>query len=365
MNIGVITFHWVTNYGAVLQAYALQSHLTKLGHNVQVIDYMPRTFEKTFAKCFVSKRPAAIKKYLVEYLKEKKFVPFRRKHFQLTPNYGSVHDLRESPPRCDVYICGSDQIWNTWFTLNGEGCVTTSYFLDFGNEKTTRIAYAVSFGCEEYADDIQRIVAPLLRNFSAISAREETGCKIIRSMGFDNVSLVPDPALLLTAEDYDGLLKRIAIRRSPFAFCYLMHDGQHTATQIEEYFRQTLLKSVVSTKELRYSIMGVPDWLSHIKNSELVITNSFHGVVLSIIYKKDFFAIPVEGPLASMNDRIFTLLKRLNLQDRILNSCEPGRISKLVSEPINWDSVEKQINALRKEADVFLKNALKQHKVAP
>ena len=113
MTIGILTFHWATNNGAVLQAYALQVFLTKLGHNVKIIDYMPRAYEKTFAKCFVSKRPAAIKKCLSEYFKETHFIPFRKEHLTLTDRYDSVDEMRRNPPHCDVYICGSDQIWNT------------------------------------------------------------------------------------------------------------------------------------------------------------------------------------------------------------------------------------------------------------
>lgn len=359
MTIGILTFHWATNYGAVLQAYALQLFLSRLGHDVRIIDYMPRRFIKSFAGCFASKRPRAIKRALAEYVKEKQFITFRKKHLKLTSRYFSLQEMRMNPPKYDVYICGSDQIWNMWFVMNGEGRITTSYFLDFGSKMTTRIAYAVSFGCTEYSNQVQRIVAPLLKNFIAISMREETGCDIVRSMGFDNVALMPDPALLLSSKEYDKLITCTASRKSPFIFFYLIHNRQNTATQMESYFRDTLREHIVSTKQYRYSFIGVPEWLFLIKNSKFIVTNSFHGVVFSIIYKKDFIAIPVEGPSVGMNDRIFTLLKQVNLQDRVLSNCDTSRISNLLLKPIIWDNVEIIIHALRKEAEIFLANALK------
>ena len=307
MKIGIITFHWATNYGAVLQAYALQTFLIKLGHDVKIIDYMPRSYGKSFVKCFVGKRPWLIKKKLIEYFKEQPFIKFRKKYLNLTVRYNSLQELKMNPPECDVYICGSDQIWNPSFTIAGEGQTTTSYFLDFGNEKTKRIAYAVSFGCAEYNEEIKSIVAPLVDRFNAISVREKTGREIVRGMGFDNVQLMPDPTLLLTAEDYDAIAGQPAKIEGLFNFSYIIHSRQLVIRTIEAYFRNQLPEQIVSTRDLKYSMVDLPQWVSLIKAAKSVLTNSFHGVVFSIIYKKQFITVPVEGSLAGMNDRIFTL----------------------------------------------------------
>ena len=98
MKIGIITFHWATNYGAVLQAYALQSFLTKLGHDVKIIDYKPRFYEKSFFRCFKTKKPWLIKKILIEFYKEQPFIFFRKKYFKLTARYHTLQELRENSP---------------------------------------------------------------------------------------------------------------------------------------------------------------------------------------------------------------------------------------------------------------------------
>ena len=354
MKIGIITFHWATNYGAVLQAYALQLFLTKLGHDVKIIDYVPGSYEKNFIKCFFTKRPWLIKKNILEFYKERRFINFREKKFNLTDRYSSMQELKLKPPECDVYICGSDQIWNPSFTAGGEGQTTTSYFLDFGNEKTRRIAYAVSFGCTEYLENIKRIVTPLLSKFNAISVREKTGCEIVRSMGFDNVSIMPDPTLLLSAKEYDENIDGSMCLDNPFSFFYVIHNHQCTIKRIEDYFRDKLSENIISTYRIRYSMIGINKWFSLVKDAKTIVTNSYHGIIFSIIYKKQFIAVPVEGALAGMNDRIFTLLEQLGLQDRIVNNCEPSRITSLLSEPINWNYAEEKIQNLRIKAELFI-----------
>lgn len=358
MKVGILTFHWGTNYGAVLQAYALQLFLENMGHDVQIINYMPKRFEKKIIKCFIVKQPWVIKDNLTEFFKEKSLVPYRKKYLKTTDRYISLEELKMNPPDFDVYICGSDQIWNQGFTLGGEKKTTTSYYLDFGDEKVVRIAYAVSFGCLKYSDEVKRIVAPLLRKFRAISVREKSGCEIIRDMGYENVSLMPDPSLLLTAKDYDKILSEPECE-SEDCFFYVIHKGQKLIKRIEKYFKYSTKKRVVSTNDTRYSMISIEEWLLYIRDSRFVLTNSFHGVVYSIIYKKQFIVIPVEGGLVGMNDRIETLLEYFDLKERIIRSFEMEKIIFLLGEKIKWSGVEKKINILRGDAEVYLQNALK------
>jgi hypothetical protein len=354
MKIGIITFHWATNCGAVLQAYALQSYLERQGYDVQIINYVPRSYEKSFIKCFITKRPWLIVKQLIEYYQERQLVIFRNNHLNLTRKYHSLQELKSNPPECDVYICGSDQIWNPYFTAGGEGKTTLSYFLDFGSENTRRIAYAVSFGCTEYPEEIERIVIPVLKKFNAISVRERTGCEIVRRMGFSDVSLMPDPTLLLSSKDYDGVIDCSKISHKAFSFFYMIHDKQITIEKIEGFFKHRLSENVVSTRSLGCSATGIGKWLKLIKNSNFMVTNSFHGVLFSVLYKKPFMVVPVEGSLQGMNDRIITLLQDLGLQGRIINKFDPDSIEKLFSTTIKWNIVEEKIQSLRKNAELFI-----------
>ncbi len=337
-----------------MQAYALQTFLLKLGHDVKIIDYVPYSCRKSLAKAIKRKKFWIIPRNLIEYFKELSFVEFRNKKFNLTTRYNSLNELKLNPPKCDVYICGSDQVWNPTFTANGEGRATTTYFLDFGNEKVVRIAYAVSFGCLKYNDKVKHIVVPLLSKFNAISVRENTGYTIVHNMGFENVKLMPDPTLMLSAEDYDEIIDNSYNDKGNCTFFYSIHEHQLLIKKTEYCLRHQLSECVVSTREFKYSTIDIAQWLHMIKIAKQIVTNSYHGVVFSIIYKKPFIAIPVEGAHSSMNDRIFTLLEQLGLQDHILTECDPNRISIILSKQINWNCVDDKIKFLKKDSKAFL-----------
>jgi len=356
MKIGIITFHWATNYGAVLQAYALKTFLARQGYDVIIINYVPTSYEKKFINCFFTKDPRRMVTNFLEYYKEKKIKTFRSKYLTLTRKYQSFQELQSDPPECDVYICGSDQVWNPYFTARGEGKPTLSYFLDFGSEKIKRIAYAVSFGCTEYPKEIKRIVIPVLGKFNAISVREETGREIVRQMGFSDACRVPDPTLLLSNEDYDSVCDATTCDQVEYNFFYIIQQKQYEILKIAEYFRSHLAEDVVSTLSFGNAIMGVEKWVQFTRNAKFIVTNSFHGVVLSVIYHKPFIVVLVEGALSGMNDRIITLLENLGLQDRQMYYFDHRKINRILSTTIDWTLVDENIQLLRKEAVIFLKS---------
>jgi len=356
MKIGIMTFHWATNYGAILQAYALQTYLSQHGHDTKIIDYLPYAYEKKLIRCFNIKRPWWIPHNILEYRKELRLNEFRSKYLKLSKRYQAKEDLKNDPPAYDVYICGSDQIWNPYFTFSGEGKVTLNYFLDFGPDNVKRIAYAVSFGCTQYPEELVKFIAPILSKFDAVSVREKSGIQIVQKMGIDNVRLLPDPTLLLQAKDYEILLHQQQKAKRNYTFFYTLHAGQKTIKKIKQYFSHGLRRCIIDAGSQR---MGIEDWLTFIKSSDFVVTNSFHGVVFSIIFRIPFIVVPVEGITAGMNDRIFTLLEKIGLQARILDSANENRINDIIVRTIDWENVETGIAAFRKEALMFFEINLK------
>lgn len=355
MKVKIITFHWATNYGAVLQAYALQKFLSDAGHEVELIDYVPRRYKQTFLRCFGSLKPWCIGASLGKYFKERKIKSFRKSYLHLTGSYDTLEQLRNNPPEGDVFICGSDQIWNTSFMKYGEGKATTTYFLDFGGARPIRIAYAASFGCLTYPPEIEFIARPLLRDFQAISVREESGAAILKRMGFDKVSLMPDPALLLRGKDYERLLpSELSAKKDGKCFFYILHDKQHLIADVHLYFRDVLRENNASTGSIRFSAMGIEQWLSLIKSSKIVVTNSFHGIVFSILFKRRFIALLAEGSHGGMNDRVVSLLSRLGLSSRILMTCDPLLIRRLLDDDIDWPQVDANVDGMRQQAALFL-----------
>lgn len=384
MRIGIITFHWVNNYGAVLQAYALQTYLSQQGYDAEIIDYIPNTPDRQYQKQQEGKLTRCLKKCLTIrhawrmpkrmqdclkdwqsyrkdwriYLKEWRFERFRNRCLHRSRRFESFEDLKMNPPVYDAYICGSDQIWNPFFTTEGEGKTTLSYFLDFGPVEVRRIAYAVSFGVTQYPQEALDLISPCVSRFDAVSAREKSGCGILQTMGVNNVRLMPDPTLLLKAEDYDSLLWPWQKTRGNHVFFYALHAGQKTIEEIRSYLARGLHRDIIDTGTPENSMKGIATWLVSLRSAESIVTNSFHGMIFSIIYKKPFIIVPVEGSLAGMNDRIYTLLEKTGLQDRIIDHYDEKRINALLAQTIDWNDVENRIASLQEDAMDFFKRNL-------
>ena len=345
MNIGTITFHWATNYGAVLQSYALQKYLFKLGYNVEIIDYCPGLIK--FKQNIV-----ALKSFNFCYFKqEKELKHFRKRYLHLSDKHYSSHrKLMNNHPDYDCIIAGSDQIWNESFTLRGEGKVTLSYFLDFAKVNTKRIAYAVSFGFHSPSKPYIEAVKEEIIKFSAISVRESDGVSIINSFGLPSC-IVCDPTVLLAKEDYLEIANRSTSSKKS-VFAYILRNNQQDAWKVACYVGK---KYGLSIAENRF-IGSMEDWLYSIYSSEIVITNSFHGIMLSLIMNKPFIAITICG--SGMNSRITTLLNKVGLSSRVVDNFSEIEIENIINQKIDWVAVNQKISELRLTGVVFLDQEL-------
>ena len=169
---------------------------------------------------------------------------------------------------------------------------------------------------------------------------------------------MPDPSLLLSSYDYDKLCDGMVSYPNNFNFFYYIHNNQQTIHEIETYFRAFFKERVISTRSSKYATISINQWLAFIKKAKTVVTNSFHGLVFSIIFKKNFIVIPVEGQLHGMNDRVYTLLNQLGLQNRLVDSCSKEKLNMALSTQIDWDQVENRIQELRKAALIFFKTSI-------
>lgn len=310
LRIGIITFHWSTNYGAVLQCYALQEALSSLGHDVSVINYKLREFDDTIWHFLRYHRFLHLKRYLINHRKEAKLRQFREKYLRMTMRYSFLHELQRRCFDYDVLISGSDQVMGTYFLQYGESTGTTAYFLDFCQESTKRVAYAVSFGTTCYPQELCAKVQPLVKRFSIVSVRENTGLQIASQMGAGDSQIVPDPTLLHTSQFYDKLLG----------------ENEPQPMKIRAYMLHERVTSISrSLQELNAELIAdqsIEEWLNAIKSSEHFITNSFHGMVFCLLYHIPFSIVLQTKENVGMNDRFYTLLDRLGLADRIFSEAE-------------------------------------------
>lgn len=355
MKIGILTFHWGTNYGAVLQAYALQKYLQIRGHDVEIINYAPHSFRDTIFKCFISKNPFVIFDNLIDYIKEKKIKKFRNNYLRQTQRYYTPEQLLNNLPAMDVYIAGSDQVWNPYGLKNNRYL----YFLPFTKEGVIKISFAASFGVTDYPSKLILNIGQLLKNFDGISVRETSGLHILDKVGIKGGTVMPDPTLLLNKNEYTKIIEGRYDRQKYDYFFYVLQKNQRTIQQIHSRLKRNYKNKIAHTNKIRFATMGIENWLSHINNSRFVVTNSFHGVVFSIIFHKSFVVLPIEGNLKGMNDRIFTLLKKFDLVNRILMQDDERNIDEILEKEINWNYVDEIKNNSTNEANIFLDKYLK------
>lgn len=367
MNIGIMTYHWAVNYGAVLQSYALQTYLQSLGHEVEFVNYIPFDPDVNFIRKFVGRNLEATKQKWKTSRREIIFKPFVKRLNIGGVKYLSHNDLLKSPPKHDAYICGSDQIWNySLVTSNSEVGVSHPYFLDFGIDDVSRIAYAPSFGSLEIEDDVKADLIKCLQRFDAISVREKSGVDIINRIGFNNVEWLPDPTFLLNSENYLNLEISNTRTSGKFIYSYVLEEQVDKAKKVLSIISENnnlpvyniFMGSLLSGSNYKNITPSPEQWLHYIHESDFVVTNSFHSTVFAIIFHRPFITIPLDGNGSGRNERIVSLLDYLGLSDRILWKYEEKNVLLIKDLNINWDDVDSKIKDWRKKANLFLRNAL-------
>ena len=345
MKIGILTFHWATNYGAVLQSFALQHTIKKLGHEVHIINYKPWNTDINLYSLIRYRMILHPYKLLKDYSKEQLFIPFRDKFLSQTKRIKRAIFLGKLSEDFDCVISGSDQVMNPSFLRVGEPKGSTAYYLGFGRDTLRRVAYGVSFGTTKFPDALLHVVEPLISRFNSLSVREQSGISIIEKMGRQDAILVPDPTLLLSGEDYERII-RTGVKHKKVCY-YILHNRKELVEKIKYNFAQ---EGVFENNHCT-----VDKWLENIHGASCFITNSFHGCVFSILFHIPFFVVLQTKENIGMNDRFYTLLNYLGLTDRILteNDCD---FSNAI--PINWEEVEYRLQQYREIGMTFLKTSL-------
>jgi len=365
MKIGILTYFIGQNYGAALQAYATMLALQRLGHSPVFIyyyqpwskgpsffnpkSYVGRTVGGTFYKC----------KWMWKHFRLRlKFNQFEQL-LPKTSNYGSdVSLLKRTPPDCDLFLVGSDQVWNC---SSGFGAVE-AYFLPFEHGSSLKISYASSLGGHEFPQDCLECIKKYLSSFTAISVRESSSVPYLNRLGFSNVSWVPDPTLLLSSEDYHNLISNTESLKK-YSFVYILNNNSEGLVEkvrrcIGNY--ELVLNIVIHDfmlAEAKNITVTVQEFVSYLSKASLVVTNSFHCSVFAVLFHRPFFVIPLEGGYKNGNVRLKDFLSEIGLQDRILKDNEETCLSQ--AEDIDWESVDKRVQALRQRGWDFLNSSLK------
>jgi hypothetical protein len=358
MNIGIVTFHRACNYGAMLQAFALRTVLRKRGHESFFVEH---TFGRppAGARCLFGRTPGDMLRRWAILRRSLAFAKFQRRHLGLSRE-GAVTTQSLA---ADAYVCGSDQVWNPNYLRQPKD--ENMFFLSFGPARARRIAYAASLGVRELPVEWQARVAAHLQRFSHIGVREEDAVGLLAPLaGGRRVEWVPDPTLLLGAEDYRRLLGiRTAGCRGIFSYTL-----DKTVSTLVVRTRNRIAQGLAAPLVESYArdpweilVRGVPtpcQWLNALAASRFVVTNSFHGMVFAVIFQRPFVVLPVGEANGGMNSRITSLLGRLGLRERFVTDFDPAVIDTLCRKTIDWGQTLLAVREFAAEGEAFLSRAL-------
>lgn len=377
MNVGILTFHFSDNYGAALQAYALRRWLTEQGHRASFIDYRPAHIEHG-GRLSLPTSPARLKANLkVVYLaasafvhrhfgnqdQRDKFARFRAQALGLPGDRAATDNGASlaSAQAFDLIVAGSDQIWSPSQHFGFD----PNYFLDFAKTFPARkIAYAASFGRDRVSPGEAAQLPPLLHNFDAISVREASGVALVEQITGHRAANVPDPTLLLS--DYSELTDAATpARADPYIFCYGLRSPDNIR-QTADLLATALGCPVLSphNPHRRWAEIGRtvhPDpgeWVALVKNARFVVTNSFHGTVFSLLFRKPFIVAGLTGDKAAANARALHLLRSVGLEHRFAPAFSASNVQSLTAQEIDWDAVDARLAHLRQAGKRFLSSQL-------
>lgn len=335
MKLKIITLHSIYNPGSVFQAYALQHYLLKEGYDVEIIDYRPPygTIGKN-----------KIKGYLRKMLFFKNEIKVKRKYekfindtmFLTASSYHSFNDLVKFDFNADVYITGSDQLWNMDYDCGRD----LSYYLEFVDGKK-KISYATSIGKKIIPNDELNLIASRIQDFSMISVREESNSYVLSDKLQRKVSWVCDPVFLLSADDYKGMTSRQI--KGKYVVVYLSEKSDLLNCIVNDVKNKTEFEVVLiggnrtrCVCDRHIKDLGPYDFLSLILHAEIVISSSFHATAFSLIFNKKFGVI-----LPKKNgERIESMLNLCRLTNHIISN-ESDIV--VIYEKINYSEINKEL----------------------
>lgn len=367
MNISIVTWLGNGNYGTSLQSFALFQKLMNLGYNVLFLPYFDREFRlKSYLKGVLSNMGVMQVREKRKYGRTKalrKLYAFQQEKYKISNIY-FPKQYKLILEQTDVFVTGSDQIWNAWYSYN------PFYFLDFAKNKK-RIAYASSVGTNDFPEEFKIEIKELLSRFSHIGVREKSAVNIITTLlQRDDIAQVLDPTFLLEPCEWEDLANEAIIEfklPSNYILCYLIGNNKWYSEQILLVQKKYGIKNVIIIPAVENGAFNIPDAFVYkyagpkefvylIQHAALVCTDSFHATAISINLSVDFveFLRFRDSDEKSQNSRIYDILERYGLRSRLYSSETNAWTNK-----IDYDSVQMLLSKDRITSIGFLVNSIK------
>lgn len=376
MKIAILTLPLHTNYGGILQAYALQTVLERMGHEVSVIEKIRKPYRlkwneapSIYMKRIVTK---LIGKSCTVFYEQKlnREIPIIRQNTDLfitkyihRKNYQDFNEIEEG--FFDAFVVGSDQVWRAFWEKQCCIVIDNVYLKFTEGWNVKRMSYAASFGTDEwdYTEQQTTKCRRLIQMFDAVSVREESGVSLCRDYLNVDAQHVLDPTMLLEKEDYIKLFEVAKISESRGnLLCYILDESQEKTNLIDGIAKEKSMKPfmVNSKVENMHAPLSeriqppVEEWIRGFYDAKFVVTDSFHACVFSIIFQKPFIVI---GNKERGLSRFESLLSCFGLTERMVSCVEDA--NKILDNTIDWKKVNEKLVINRFQSKDFLKTNLK------
>lgn len=363
-TIGILTYHTGFNYGASLQAYALQTTIKKMGYSCEIINFETERF--VASREMFSRKPKRLKEvikiitrlpyYSVLKRRHKLFENYTSECLEISELYRTEGDVIEHATDYDCIVCGSDQIWN--LSQNDAPAANLLYYLNFPKQQR-RVSYAASFGkWVKKADEVEEKFLPWLKEFDYISVREDSGVNYVKSKGID-CELTLDPTILLDKEEYEAICAERQIN-SPYVLLFSWSCGKEVIKAAKKVASELNLPLISLTPPPRTMGTGIKrkldigprEFLSMIKYADFIVTDSFHGTAFSTTFEKPYVSIVSNG---HADTRMKSLLQQLGLVDHLVDA-EHMKIQEM--KKTDFSRVREKKGTLRESSFAFLKISL-------
>lgn len=371
-SVGIMTWYRYHNYGTALQAAALFHEIALLGYEPSLIQYPPRKAVQAQPAVDMHSSVQKLRQKVLEarhrpYNSEERktlFSSFLKKNIRSTKPCLTYPELYELNSVFDAFVCGSDQIW-------APGCFDEKYFLSFVSNASKMVAYAPSIGLASIADgSVRDRMKTLIARFEHLSIRESQGAELIASLCGKNAEVVLDPTLLLSREEWDALLGQTEISSPPekgkYILCYFLGDYRRYANTVRTISKALNLPvSVIPVFQEQKSRpnavpfeVGPAEFVRLIQNAAYVCTDSFHGLAFAMNFNIPFtvFRRFSDRDPRSQNSRVYSLLKRTGMQQRLENAARASTVSQ--ARECDFTQPNRVLDRERKKSLAYLRNAL-------
>lgn len=357
-KVGIITFHRAKNYGAVLQAYALEKTIQSFGNPCEIVDYKCENIDNCYKPFYIDKNDflKSLVKSLLLFRRRaariKNFSSFYNNRLCISERTYGSDNIAECKKKYDIFISGSDQVWGPG---REHEMPDRAYFLTFADD-CQKFSYAASLGVTEISGEKATVLVKLLNGFQSLSVREESAVKILKNITGRDALLHIDPTFLLPVKEWEKVAQRKL--STPYILVFNVKPVKSLLDFAEKLSREKNLPVIYLTdnpqkkrKGFTYvSSASVEEFLGYFLHASYTVTNSFHGTAFSIIFHKNLF---VELETAKgFNDRAGSLLKMLGIDREIKNG-------DAEETDISWDKVEDILNNERNNALNYLKRITK------